>query len=593
MPAAGTPCVWRDSPVLTVTCLPQLLAFAVLRSQLARGDYDQPDRLLGIPVDEFGVVDSITGDFTDALRQLVGERPLATDTWQADRRAFPSADSLQSAEAIGYVARFQASHDFSDPWECARAAEYCLESARWALHFLCAGPSPYDLIAEGIGQGDFHSYFLFTLELDALDLADAAERFRTVATLAWAKQAPPDWQNGMNAALLLIADGLAAEALEVLEKLDPEYYYYDEIPAKLPDLPDQNEPASGSGDYSNAADEAWDDADATQAARTLWLGTAKASAHRALGDFSRALEAIPKEFSGTLPEHYSFREVYREWELTLAYLEGARDGQAQYGQLLDRARLGELLQSQKRMEESQRRMERLALEDRGRSVRIERGIEDSRLDTLGVGEVVKETRGLMLDLPEAVSQMIHNGWLANEQFHKHLESLRRGWAQSAQLIEHQTRLSALTDALGERAWSLVEPDSREELRAYLDIKETWGRQYLPQAALGLVRAFEREFRRSLERALRQGLGEMDNTSWGQLLIAAQDLPGEHRLRSVGARVDELGLKALRDQVMHPSSASFTSDKFRRLEQALLHDGWDKKGLLRHVVTFRPTDPEKE
>ncbi len=74
-------------------------------------------------------------------------------------------------------------------------------------------------------------------------------------------------------------------------------------------------------------------------------------------------------------------------------------------------------------------------------------------------------------------------------------------------------------------------------------------------------------------------------TWGQLLSAAANRPNDDRLKRVAIRVDELRLKAIRDAAIHPSEWTFTSDKLKLLEDALLRNGLEKKGLLRHVATY--------
>ena len=406
---------------------------------------------------------------------------------------------------------------------------------------------------------------------EAWRLSSVADAWRRVEDMTFVEDPPPTWELGDTAVAALMASKRYREALRVLDWMDPEEYE-EEVASALPDIPDEYEDSWGTLEDWNSTVNEWNAKyEGQMTERLLWAGVEKATAHRELGEFAEALSAIPSD------ERYGWSPANAEtrvrWARTLSYLEGLRDGAAQSGVVRPTTA------KDKELDEKLQFLGKLMMEDRARGVRMERLLEAQ-------GD-------LLLDIPAATAEQLREDFVADRLFATHMDGLRRGWTETAKLEEHERRLAAMKDALGTTAWALLQPDSQAELLAYRTIKETWGREHLSQAAYGLCRAFERELRSALERAGNYSRDELGGMSWGQLLGASASRPNDERLKRVATRTDELGLKAIRDAAMHPSEWAFTSEKLGRLEDALLRDGLEKKGLLRHVVTYGRREGVKE
>ncbi len=312
----------------------------------------------------------------------------------------------------------------------------------------------------------------------------------------------------MATASLLIDDRLATEALAVLEHLDPESYH-DDIVAKLPSLPDEYEPAWGTEEEWNEAVEEWNRAYARAIdARRFECSVRTAEAYRVLGDIDAALATIPKSRS-TEDRHGPV-----QWARLLGYLEGRSEASAQKSEFTMPAGVIRGLET--------------FIKEQFKPTNAM--VSSTLAATLQVGHLLEAQGDLLLDMPAATADLMRRDFIADRLFEKHLDSMRRGWSETAKLEEHERIVAVVREAIGTTAWNLLEPDSRDELRAFRTISETWGREHLAQAAYGLCRAFERELRRALERAGVNGRDELNGMTWGQLLSAAANRPNDDRLK---------------------------------------------------------------
>ncbi len=427
--------------------------------------------------------EDVTWTLWMALRELLGEPETESaedeatffgevDAW----RAFPSDENPQVLRVVAELTEFQGPFDFSDPLRCQKVGEYWFDAVRLALEFLANGTDPYEIIDYGIAGSDWHISYRIARELDALDLSEAAAPFWVVAKLGFVKQPPPRWGVGMATASLLIDDRLATEALAVLEHLDPESYH-DDIVAKLPSLPDEYEPAWGTEEEWNEAVEEWNRAYVEAIdARRFECSVRTAEAYRTLGDIDAALATIPK--SRSTEDEY----VLVQWARLLGYLEGRSEASAQKSEFTMPA---EVLHGLQTFIKEQFKPTNAML-------------SSTLAATLQVGHLLEAQGDLLLDMPAATADLMRRDFIADRLFEKHLDSMRRGWSETAKLEEHERVVAVVREAIGTTAWNLLEPDSRDELRAFRTISETWGREHLAQAAYGLCRAFERECGRALE-----------------------------------------------------------------------------------------------
>lgn len=461
MPDAETPTAWLESRVFAVTCLPVVLATAVMRSRLASGEYADGDSLLRIPSERLFHDVSLDSDLEPTgawwilltvLGKLAGEReapePTEDEPSLAELRHFPSGDSPQVTRAAAEIARFQGPIDFSDPWLCQEVAEYWHDAVNDALHFLSQGTEPYDLIDAGVANADWHIYYLLYRQLDALGLSQAADPFRAVAELKFLEQPPPRWGIGMDTARLLIEDRLASEALAVPNHLDPASYDDSDILAKLPSLPGQYEHAWGTVEEWNTTVDTWDLAYArAREARKFEHSVRVAEAHRQRGDIDAALANIPR--ASSTEDKY----LLVEWARLLGYLEGRSEASTGFT-MPPEAPIG---------------LKGYVAEQFKRTNAM---VSTNLLATVQVGRQLEAQGDLLLDMPAATANLMRRDFIADRLFEKHLDSMRRGWSETAKLEEHERIVAVVRGAIGTTAWDLLEPDSRDELRAFRTIKET-------------------------------------------------------------------------------------------------------------------------
>jgi hypothetical protein len=509
------------------------------------------------------------------LRETQSDNPSVEEHW-----FWPDRSDPRVTVELEILAAAAKPADFSRPLRAARYASYWL---RILDHRLLGTDrpaeiprSPWDLLTRYEG-GDAATRPAVAEALRCWGLEQAAVLFQQASDRSFRFAPPPSWEAGQIAALSLLHEGFPKEALDVLGRMEPGTFEH-EIVAALPEVPDEYQPGWGPLEEWNRTIDFWNsNFESRKAERIVWRGTQQAVAHHKLGDFGRALAAVPKVISSDAewPPEIS-REAEVEWSRELSFLEGWHAGRQQAGIALAPAEKNDFAD----VVESQRRVEGLMVKFALQGSRVERAVE-------AMSGELKAANELLLEVPLSVSARLREDWKAEAQFELHSRALLRGWRETERASRDEAPVLDASAAVGDPAWRLMGTESRDDLIAWQLIKSTWGRLYLAQAALGPCRAFERELRRALEeRTDAWKPGDLAGTTPRQLLDAAKLLPPDNRLHRVAVRADDEHLLRLRNKAAHPDPKGFTSGDMSRLERVLLQDGLDGKGLLGLVATYQ-------